>query len=123
MDLEGDRLPIQLHPLGEHQFGAVLILTDEPPCEKSDCQRRLAHTSTSGNHHPDLPLDIGRPLRSCRKQASSTFPRHHPSGPPIINHQSKICQSSQVTKAMTDQRSRHHPSGPPITKPPEKNLP
>ena len=125
MDLEGDRLPVQLHPFGEDQLWAVLILTDEPltwsqddknqtfeieslvinladktqifqnwtvnilktarfvngwtchlpvhtftkwqmcqnqkinliesepPCEKSDCQRRLAHSSTSSNHHPE----------------------------------------------------------------------
>ena len=26
----------------------------EPPCEKPDCQSRLAHASTSGNHHPDV---------------------------------------------------------------------
>ena len=30
MDLEGDRLPVQLHPLGVDQLGAVLILPNEP---------------------------------------------------------------------------------------------
>ena len=30
MNLKSDSLPIQLHPLGEHQLGAMLILTDEP---------------------------------------------------------------------------------------------
>ena len=64
MDLEGDRLPVQLHPLGVDQLGAVLILPNEPSTWESRGHSGWEKVQKTSWAWTSL-WEIGLPVQTC----------------------------------------------------------